>query len=295
MQEKLDTLLGVKVSFCWIGISKQVEAEVSSTVAEQWNADPACLSIKKHLIDTKHDTYRKLLALKNEIRAYWLQETLPSLDRGIRLLPMDRVSTFQAKMISYLELWNGQVKQLDLVWDDITNEMRSKLGQLFKEEDYARKPSEVLAFRWEYCDIKLPRQLVDVVYQQELDKFRKKMDATILLIEESFMTELSDLVEHLIDRLERDPATGERKRFKEATVANFHEFFERFKSLNISDNEQLVNLINQAQKIISGVTPDLLRQNDSVAQRVSDEMKQLHATLENAVQTVSFSRRKLWV
>ena len=63
-------------------------------------------------------------------------------------------------------------------------------------------------------------------------------------------------------------------------VENLTEFFARFRQLNVRSNEQLDQLVAQAQRAIRGVEPQQLRDNAGLRQHVATEMSRVESVLD---------------
>jgi hypothetical protein len=63
-------------------------------------------------------------------------------------------------------------------------------------------------------------------------------------------------------------------------IENLADFFQRFRQLNISSNEQLDQLVAQAQRVIRGVAPQDLRDNAGLRQVVATRMSQVQSVLD---------------
>ena len=94
-----------------------------------------------------------------------------------------------------------------------------------------------------------------------------------------FLAELGRLVEHLSERLSGG-ATGKPKVFRDSAVDNLTEFFARFQNLNIRSNEQLEQLVGQAQQVIRGVAPQELRDSQQLRQQVTDGLTRVQSMLD---------------
>ena len=99
------------------------------------------------------------------------------------------------------------------------------------------------------------------------------------LAEQAFLGEFSKLVSHLTERLSSG-TDGDRKVFRDSAVTNLVEFFQRFKELNVRSNEELDQLVEQAQRIVRGVGPQDLRDNGGVRQQVVTQLAGVQATLD---------------
>ena len=108
---------------------------------------------------------------------------------------------------------------------------------------------------------------------------QSRFDEAVQLAEQAFMEELSRLVEHLTERLSGQD-DGKPKVFRDSAIANLTEFFERFRSLNVRSNEQLDQLVLDAQRIVQGIAPQQLRDSDWLRQGISTRLTAVQAGLD---------------
>ena len=101
------------------------------------------------------------------------------------------------------------------------------------------------------------------------------------LAEQAFLGEFAKLVTHLTERL--DGGDGERRVFRDSAVTNLLDFFEHFKRLNVRSNQELDQLVEQAQQLVQGITPQQLRTNDDLRSRIAAQMGQVQATLDGMI------------
>ena len=64
-----------------------------------------------------------------------------------------------------------------------------------------------------------------------------------------------------------------------------------FRELNVGSGPQLDELVNQAQRIIHGVQPQELRDNDSIRQHIASSLAGVQASLDGML--VDRPRRKI--
>lgn len=81
----------------------------------------------------------------------------------------------------------------------------------------------------------------------------------------------------------------ERRRFKEAAVANLSAFFDRFQQLSIRSNADLDALVEQAKNAVQGVDANALRQGDA-ADAVRETLRSNVANLATALDGMMESR-----
>jgi len=75
-------------------------------------------------------------------------------------------------------------------------------------------------------------------------------------------------------------ADGERQVFRDSVINNLTEFFGRFADLNVRSSAELDALVEQAQALVRGVTPQQLRDSDSLRQHVAAEMSLVQTQVE---------------
>ena len=117
------------------------------------------------------------------------------------------------------------------------------------------------------------------LYQQEQQRVTERFAQAAELAEQAFVGEFSKVISHLTQRLQ-DDGTGERKVFRDTAVTNLLEFFDRFRHLSIGSNEDLEKLVEQAQDLVRGITPQDLRTNDQLRQQIAGEMSQVQTSLD---------------
>jgi len=68
-------------------------------------------------------------------------------------------------------------------------------------------------------------------------------------------------------------------------------FISGFEGRNLFDDEGLADLVDQAKAIVSGVSPESLRENPQLRQRVSSKMSEIKDAIDNALEDLP--RRKI--
>ena len=146
---------------------------------------------------------------------------------------------------------------------------------------------------WDFPSVEPPaylQQLSPVLYEQECQRITRRFNEAVQLAEQAFTDELAKLVTHLSERLS-GAEDGKPKVFRDTAVSNLTEFFERFKHLNIRSNDQLDQLLNQAQGIVRGVQPQELRGSEGLRQRVSKQLAGVQSALDGLL--VDRARRRI--
>jgi hypothetical protein len=120
------------------------------------------------------------------------------------------------------------------------------------------------------------------IYQQEQERISRRFEEAVQLAEQAFISEFAKLVSHLTERLAND-GNGERRIFRDTAVSNLSEFFERFQTLNVRSNQDLDRLVEQAQQMVNGVTPQDLREDGDLRHQIATDMGQVQTRLEGMI------------
>ena len=100
------------------------------------------------------------------------------------------------------------------------------------------------------------------------------------LAERAFLDEFARLVTHLTERITGANEDGTPKVFRDSAVDNLCDFFERFRSLNVRSNQQLDELVVQAQRVVRGVAAQDLRDSQSIRQEVATQLSRVQTSLD---------------
>ncbi len=270
-----------RVKFKWLGTSKTLSSEQKSQAAESFGADGNSISAGKKLIDTKHDAYRALTSIKSQITRYWKDNSLAYPESGIRLIRQDRIDEFNATLEDYREQIEAGVRMLADHFDQIKTAASERLGDLFDSSDYPSSIFDEFAVEWDFPEVDPPPYLLRLspdLYREQAQRVSQRFERAVELAEQAFIEELARLVNHLSERLAGDD-DGRPKVFRDSAVSNLGEFFGRFRELNVGSNEQLDQLVDRCEQLMSGVQPQGLRDNDSLRRSLSTNL----ATVQNSL------------
>jgi len=117
------------------------------------------------------------------------------------------------------------------------------------------------------------------VFEEERRRVVSRFEEAVRLAEQAFATEFGRLLSHLSERLTNDQ-TGERRVFRDSAVTNLTDFFARFQQLNVRSSPELDALVEEAQRLVRGVSPQALRDSDSLRQQVAAEMARVRGQVK---------------
>ena len=281
--ERLRTsMAAARLSLSWFGTRKTLTAEQKQEAAEPFGAEAKFLSAGEKLLDTSHPAYKAVTAVRGKVIAYWKSMSLPYPEPGIRLIRQDEIDEFAAKMREFQEELAEAVENLDRHYSELKATARQRLGSLYNPSDYPSSLVGLFSIEFDFPSVEPPdylRQLNPQLYEQECQRVQGRFDEAVRLAEEAFAAELSKLVSHLTERLS-GTEDGQPRIFRDGVIENLTEFFQRFRALNVRSNEQLDRLVADAQGIIRGVQPQMLRDDAGLRQQVATEMSRVQSVLD---------------
>ncbi len=274
--------MACRVKFRWFGTSKALTTNQRTQAAESFGAEAAAISAAKRLIDTKHQSYRALTSTKSQINRFWRESSLPYPESGIRLIRNDAVDEFNTALTLFKSELESGVYELDHHFAELKEAARSRLGSLYNHDDYPTTLVGEFEVSWDFPSVEAPdylRQLSPEIYRQECERVKSQFSNAASLAEQMFQEQLSDLVEHLVERLSNNES-GKQKVFRDTTITNLEDFFSRFRQLNIGSNSELEQLVERAQSVVRGVEPQRLRDNESLRRQIAAQMSAVQASLD---------------
>jgi hypothetical protein len=287
------TAAAVRVHFTWWGTHRTLTAQQKEEVGLAYDADARFLTAGKKLIDVRHEAFRKLTSLRTRIVNYWRGLTLPYTEPGIRLIRQSDVQPFVVTMErSRAELVEAEA-DLNCVYGQVKADARDRLGRLYNPADYPPEVRGLFNVEWDFPSVEPPSYLLRInpeLYEQEQARISRRFEEAVVLAEQAFLSEFGRLVSHLTERL-AEGAAGERRIFRDSAVTNLTEFFARFRHLNVRSSRELDILVEQAQEMVRGVTPQDLRDDASLRAHMAAEMARVQTQVEGLLTDVP--RRRL--
>ncbi|QDU79660.1 hypothetical protein Pla110_13710 [Polystyrenella longa] len=284
---ELRTQMGaVRLSVHWLGTSKALPASQQAEAAATFGANRDFFSARKKLIDTRHPAYRKVTSIRNRIVSLWKGMTVPYPDPGLRLIRRDRIQIFEIEFQQLLQELSQAVLQLEREFGELKSIARERLGDLFNEEDYPSHLDHLFRIDAEYPNVEPPNYLQRLnpeLYEEQSRRIEARFEEALELAEESFLQEFQQLVTRLSERLSGE-ADGKPKVFRDSALTNLTEFLMRFRQLNIRSNAQLEELIDEAERVTAGLSPESLRSERTMRETVREQLQQVGEVLEDQLE-----------
>jgi hypothetical protein len=283
--QRLRRTAAVRLSLHWWGTHRALSEPQKEAFGAAASADARLLTAGKRLIDTRHPAVRRLTSVRTRLSSYWRGLTLSYTEPGVRLIRQSDVEAFVRAMEGFRQELTQAEADLNSVYEEVKADARRRLGRLYNPADYPTEVRGLFAVEWEFPSVEPPGYLMRIapeVYEQERRRVAARFDEAVRLAEQAFAAEFARLLSHLTERLAGGD-NGERRVFRDSAVGNLREFFARFAQLNVRSSPELDALVEQAQQLVQGVTPQQLRDSDSLRGHVAAEMALVRSRLEGLI------------
>jgi hypothetical protein len=277
------TMAACRVQFTWWGVQRALTADQKAQAARAFDAEGEFLSAGKKLLDTKHAAFRAVTAIRTRIGDYWKGLSLPYPEPGIRLIKLEAVEDFDRQMADYRAELDDAVANLDRHFGELKQAAARRLGSLFNASDYPETLIGLFGVSFDFPSVEPPDYLVQLapgLYEREQERVRARFEEAVRLAEQAFLEDFARLVGHLTERISGTNEDGSPKVFRDSAVENLDDFFERFRSLNVRSNQQLDDLVAQAQRAVRNVGAQDLRDSEAMRSQVATQLSGVQASLD---------------
>jgi ElaB/YqjD/DUF883 family membrane-anchored ribosome-binding protein len=256
VQQLREETAGVRLTLSRPGITKALSMPQRVKAADQFNANPERLRASKRIIDTGNKAYRDCTLALYRAKHYWIIQTIDYPINGIRLIRRELLDQFNAQMEAYRSQLAEAAAVLRGAYADLKAAAQQQLGDLYDPADYPGDMAGEFRIAWEFPSVEPPDYLKDLnpaLYEQQQRLIAERLELAIHAAEQSFASDLQKLVANLADKLTGAGDDGKPKQLSKRAVDAFESFFDRFRTMKLTSNEQLNEVVAQAEQIIKGV------------------------------------------
>ena len=287
LRNPFDSATILSVSRKWPKLSKSISVDQIDVRGETPETDKKKVHVSKDLFDCPE--LKRLFGHDADVDSFLFRYCVPfPLKRAVYLLPMDLFDEVENFLTEHVQEREPLIEAAVNVYDAAIERAKVFLGPLFKQSDYP--PKEVFRasfdFSWQYLEIGVSGKLKEVSADIQARE-AAKMNATYVeasqAIQALLRTSMGELVNHLVDRLTPGP-DGKKKVFRDSMLDNVNDFLKTFRSRNLTDDTDLATLVEQAQQLTNGISPENLRTNEGLRDNVQRGFEQIKAQLDAMIQ-----------
>jgi hypothetical protein len=263
----------------WGGVKKINDNQLAEMIdSHEW------VTATKKLVDP--ESLKPICKVGNAARTYLTTASLPFPIQGMVFIPKEMISRVDQRLEEFKTEFNQTIATFLRDYDKLRETAMVYLADLFNEVDYPVHVEKKFSFAWRFIILDVPNGksgiLSPEIYEREKEKFIQTMEEARTMAIESLREEFGSMVERITERFTQS-GNGKPKVFKNATVESFYEFFETFKERNIFRDEQLDELVERAQAVLSGVSAESIRTNADLKENIRAGMAEVEGVMAVAL------------
>lgn len=253
------------------------------------DADKSTTRASKQILDC-HE-YDKVKKIDTAFKTWLNAVALPCsyIRGGMFPVALASVEMIDEKLESYKVDRQVAIDEFMAVYRTRIEDQKTELRSLFNEADYPSDDAmrDAFAVSSSYVSFDTPsnlKTLKDGFFAKEKQKTEKRLNDAADAIEHAMAVGLQKLVDHLADKL--SPSTdGSKKIIRDGAVNNVLDFLETFSTRNITNDDELSVVVEQAKSVLEGVDGKQLRKNAEVRHDITNKLKAIGETLGGMVTT----------
>ncbi len=270
----------------WTG--RKLDKKVSGEIDASKNTKTKAGNYHKHLLagTAKLDEVQKIVSA---VRVWHYEQTLPWSDAGSRLLPMKNFFTYKQELAAFEQKFKQVVGELIADYPQLVSAAAFQLGALFNRNDYPEIETLASKFNLGYSFMPVPTandfristtdEALKELQEQANAHVNKRMEDAMKEIWDRMHTTLTHLSTKLADsavpRVKKDGTEVHAQVFRDSLVGNAVELCGLLTRLNVTDDPKLEQARLTLEKVIAGVTPDRLREDDIKREEVKAKVDEI--------------------
>jgi hypothetical protein len=245
------------------------DRQAAEEIAVRHGAQPDVGRYHKLLIPKQ--TLAEVHRIAGEARREHYFMTLPWDDNGYRLLPAAVYLEHTEKLREYSRQFRAAVEVFAAQFDQLVIESRSRLGGLFRAEDYptAKEIRDKFAFATKVMPLPDAHDFRVSLGDEEKDRIQRQITASVqaslTVASQELWQRMYEAVSHMAERLSAYQASeqGVEHPFRDSIVTNLVKLVDVMPRLNVTGDPELERLTAQVRASLL-VDPAELRRSESV-------------------------------
>jgi len=267
--------------------AKTKDKEVRDKAADENQADRNMLHVVRDILPK--EALRGLHRNNGDLRTFVYNVTLPWEDGGYRLLPVKAYDRFEAGVRKHTDTQEQLLSELLESYQDWKDQAKTKLGKLYKEEDYLSVEQIKSRFRFaiKYAPVPQSNHFVADLVNGSVKKIRQEIEAenehrikgTITNVAERVTTALNRLVEKMREPARKQKSGKETPVFRDSIIGNIVELVELLPALNITNDPLIEKARQQVEAELAGINPEELRESSDSRKEVANKAEEISKSL----------------
>lgn len=211
---------------------------------------------------------KEITSIAGNARNYTMSVTLPWLNDGIRIIPVDIYLEYVQRMSEYRSQFNQAVDKLAIEYDALVKQAKLDLNGLFKESDYPSVDSIRRKHAFNVRVFNLPDSedfrvsLSESEFQSTKQEIEQNLNEAADNAVRDVFQRVSMRMEHILKRL-KEVEADDGKGIRESMMRNVSELADLLPKLNITNNPDIDGIASQIKQELATISSDDLRENQS--------------------------------
>ena len=268
-------LVRLKLS-AWTGVI--CDRKVSDSIDHTYKTFGKAGKYKKFLV--AEEEIKKINKRFSAINTFHRYNTVPWLDDGVRILPIDNHLDYMKEIKQLKAKLNDEVDSFCNKYSQLIKDSKMRLGEMFSDSDYPSVSTIRAKYGAELTMFPIPssedfRVKVD---EESLTTMKQELESKLKMAHAEAMkdvwTRLYDVVKHMSDKL-----NNRNSKFKNSLVDNISELVEILPKLNLNNDPNLKAFTSDVKNKLTKCDPEDLRTDENerakVAKEASDIMNKM--------------------
>lgn len=232
-------------------VTKEVEQANAAHDAGRFNK----LLVSKALLDP-------VASLAGRIRDYHYSVTLPWADSGPRLLPSELFMDYTATMRKFKEEFHNAVSKLLTAYPGEVTAARTRLGHMYKPEDYpdTMDLNERFSVALEFTPVPDANDFRVGVSEEAQEELRASVTQAVAHRQEAAVKATYERVREVVSKI-AERLSDPKAVFKDSLIENARELCAILKALNITNDPKLDQIEEAISTQLLCWSPEHLRNN----------------------------------
>lgn len=253
--------------------ARKLDKKATETVIIAHKANVSAGQYTKRLLPTAKEL-EAVNQVASQARKYFYEQTLPWLNDGTRIISSRNYLKFTTEMRKMKSEFDKRVKNFVAAYPQLKANAVNALGGLYDVNEYPDDIGERFSMELDYFPMPDAKDFRVQISEAEKREFQRKMRDVETKAMQDVWKRLYDVVHTAVSKLSSKDAI-----FRDSLIKNISEMTALLPMLNISNDSKLDAAAKELDSLVSKLSPETLRQNQSERDKASKALKEIESRM----------------